>query len=77
MVKTLSIQIDDLSFSIIDKRRIDKGVVSIEEYIKNLLLQVAQRIEKETTPTSAPENNKEQTNEEQVKKRLAELGYLD
>lgn len=76
MTKIINIQVDDDIFDIIDKRRTDQGISSVEEYIKNIILQVAQRIEKETSEKEITSSGDQEGNEERVKQRLKELGYL-
>lgn len=78
MVKTINIEMDESIFEIINKRRIDNGFNSIEGYLQNIISQIAERIKKENlSKTTLEDNSKEnKKNEEKVKKRLAELGYL-
>jgi len=48
----------------------EKGFLSTEAYIENILEQVVQKIQEESSQPTKED-------EERVKQRLAELGYLD
>jgi len=74
--ETIQIQLSSKEINILKDRSENKGFFSFTNYIENIIKQVVEKIEKE-------DNFSEQTNlvdkdeEELVKKKLKELGYLN
>lgn len=66
-----SVEIDDKKFDLLSLRAEEKDFESTEEYIDHLLSQIVEKIKKE-------EQSKQYSDEqeEQVKKKLEQLGYL-
>jgi len=71
--ETLRIDLSSEIITLLLKRSREKGTSSLSAYIEDILCQIAGKIREEEK--RAKENSLE--NEEKVKKRLAELGYLD
>jgi AAA+ ATPase superfamily predicted ATPase len=66
------VDVDDELFSVLEARATEKNFEDTEDYIKHLLQQVVQKIKKEKENGSYSDEE-----EEEVKKRLKGLGYLD
>lgn len=72
--ENLRIDLSSEIMALLLKRSQEKGTTSLSAYVEDILCQIAGKI-KEEERKRAEENSLE--NEEKVKKRLAELGYLD
>jgi len=66
----LTLKISKQTHHSLHQRAKEKGFLSAEAYIENILEQVAQKITEESSQPTKED-------EERVKQRLAELGYLD
>jgi hypothetical protein len=62
------------------QRSKEKGFNSLEEYLNNIIKQIADKIElkkEDNTNQNNNNNNTEEEDEKRVKQRLSELGYID
>lgn len=66
------VSIDDDLYSVLEARADEKGFDDTGEYVRYLLEQVVEKIKREKQSTDYSEEE-----EEQVKSRLRDLGYLD
>lgn len=66
-----SVEIDDSKFELLSLRAKEKDFESTEEYVDHLLGQIVEKIRKEEESKQYSEEQ-----EERVKKKLEQLGYL-
>lgn len=69
-----SIDIDDDKFSVLEARAEEKDFDTTEEYVDYLLEQIVQKIKREKQSGDKEYSDEE---EEKVKRRLEDLGYMD
>jgi len=70
----MNVEIDDNIYEVLDARAEEKEYEDTNEYIEHLLKQVVEKIKKEK---EAGESSYSDEEEEKVKDRLRDLGYLD
>lgn len=70
----MNIEIDDGIYEVLEARAEEKDFEETDEYIEHLLKQVVDKIKKEK---EAGESSYSEEEEEKVKDRLRDLGYLD
>lgn len=68
-----SVEVDDKIYSVLEARAEEKDFDETDKYVKHILKQVVDKIKKEKEQSKT--YSKEE--EEEVKKRLRNLGYLD
>lgn len=70
----MKVEIDDSIFEVLEARAAEKEYEDTNEYIEHLLKQVVRKIKKEK---EAGESSYSEEEEQKVKDRLRDLGYLD
>lgn len=70
----MKIEIDDNLYSVLEARAEEKSFSDTDEYIQHLLGQVVEKIKDEKNSKNSSYSDDE---EEKVKERLRDLGYLD
>jgi hypothetical protein len=65
----VKVDVDDEKFELLKARAAEKGFDDVEEYIDHLLSQIVEKISREKSSVSEDE-------EEEVKQKLEELGYM-
>lgn len=68
-----TVDIDDDIYSVLEARAGEKGFDETDEYVHYLLEQVVEKIKREKQSSEGYSDEEE----EQVKNRLRDLGYLD
>jgi hypothetical protein len=71
-----TVEVEDEIYEVLKERAGEKGFDTTDEYVSYVLGQVADKIERKR---SGDENEQDfsQEDEQKVKKRLKQLGYLD
>lgn len=70
-----SVKISENTYGLLAKRAEDKGFDTTDEYVNYVLDQVAEKAKRKMEDEDGTEFSEE--DEEKVKKRLKNLGYLD
>ncbi|MBC5792925.1 MAG: CopG family transcriptional regulator [Nanohaloarchaea archaeon] len=69
----VKIEVDDDIYSVLEARAAEKDYAETEEYIEYLLKQIVDKIKRE----KQEDEGYSEEEEEKVKERLKDLGYLD
>jgi len=69
----VSIEVDDDKYSVLEARAQEKGYDTTEEYVDYLLEQIVEKINREKQEVEEYTDEEE----EKVKNRLRDLGYMD
>jgi hypothetical protein len=69
----VSIEVDDDKYSVLEARAQEKGHDTTEEYVDYLLKQIVEKINREKQDVEDYTDEEE----EKVKNRLRDLGYMD
>ncbi len=71
-----SVEVEDDIYEILEERAGEKGFDTTDKYVSYVLGQVADKIERKQSGDKK-EQDFSQEDEQKVKKRLKQLGYLD